>query len=83
MTLASSGAELEFKVPCQIRSTTTLTIPDQSIRTPQTIAIGPSPAATLPVMRTTPASTSAVVMIQKNLAYLMGASLSSPSRGLS
>jgi hypothetical protein len=60
-----------------------LTIPDQTIKTPQTNAIGPKPAATLPVIRTTPASTSAIVTIQKNFAYLMGPSLSSPSWGLS
>jgi hypothetical protein len=35
------------------------------------------------VIRTTPASTSAIVTIQKNFAYLMGPSLSSPSWGLS
>jgi hypothetical protein len=42
-----------------------LTTPDQSNSTPQTIAIGPNPATTLPEIRTTPTTTNTVVMIQK------------------
>jgi hypothetical protein len=42
-----------------------LTTPDQSSRTPQTIAIGPNPAATLPETSTMPTTTNAAVMIQK------------------
>jgi hypothetical protein len=58
-----------------------LTSPDQSIRTPQTKAIGPNPAAPLPAIRTMPPTTNAEVMVQKNLACLMVISLSSPSWG--
>jgi hypothetical protein len=42
-----------------------LTTPDQSNRTPQTIAIGPNPAATLPAISTMPTTTNAAVIIQK------------------
>jgi hypothetical protein len=42
-----------------------LTTPDQSNSTPQTIAIGPNPATTLPEISTMPATTNAAVMIQK------------------
>ncbi|MDF2761625.1 MAG: hypothetical protein K0S83_359 [Thermomicrobiales bacterium] len=68
---------------CQIRSTMALTSPDQSIRTPQTKAIGPNPAAPLPAIRTMPPTTNAEVMVQKNLACLIVISLSSPSWGAS
>jgi len=42
-----------------------LTTPDQSNRTPQTIAIGPNPVATLPAISTMPTTTNAAVLIQK------------------
>jgi hypothetical protein len=54
-----------FKFVDQMRSTMVLTIPDQSNRTPPTIAIGPNPATTLAEMSTMPATTNAAVMIQK------------------
>ena len=67
----------------QMRSTMTLTTPDQSNKTPHTIAIGPSPATTLPEISTMPTTTNAAVMIQKERACLMVFSLSSPSPGSS
>jgi hypothetical protein len=60
-----------------------LTIPDQSNKTPQTNAIGPKPTTVLPTMSMKPPSTIAAEMIQKNRAYLMVPSLSSPKQGSS
>ena len=62
-----------------MRSTMALTTPDQSNRTPQTMAIGPNPAATLPEISTMPTTTNADVIIQKERACLMILALSSPS----
>jgi len=64
-----------------MRSTMAFTTPDQSNRTPQTIAIGPKPATTPPAMSTKPTTTKAAVMIQKERACLMVLSLSSPPWG--
>jgi 3-polyprenyl-4-hydroxybenzoate decarboxylase len=63
-----------------MRRTITFTTPDQSNRTPQTIAIGPKPATMLAAMSTTPTTMNAAVMIQKERACLMVPSLSSPPR---
>jgi hypothetical protein len=67
----------------QMRRTMALTIPDQSNKTPQTNAIGPKPTTVLPAMSMKPPSTIAAEMIQKNRAYLMVPSLSSPKQGSS
>jgi len=75
-----SGAGSGLKVARQIRSTMALTIPVQSSRAPQTNAIGPNPLATLPAIRTSPMTTNAAAMIQKNRECLIVTSLSSPPR---